>query len=518
MIARRLSLVAGALALTAGACSSSDSDASGDPAATTPTTTGTTEPGTTGPSSTGTGGTETDHQAASGEVDVFDASVVHDISISFDQADYDAMLASYRDTGEKEWMEATVTIDGQTFERVGLRLKGNSSLAGLGGRGPGGGGRPDAGNDETTGTVADPPQGGGGGLPEFGGASADSPQDLPWLIRLDEYVEGQTYQGYEDFVVRSNNSETALNEAVSLALLDEAGLASQEAIATRFSVNGSDAVLRLVVEHPDDDQWYETWFDGNGALYKAESTGDWSYRGDDPASYEEVFDQEGGSEIADLTPLIDFLQFINESDDATFAAELPERLDVDAFATYLAMMELIGNFDDIDGPGNNAYLWWDAATEQFTIVPWDMNLSLGSGMGGPGGGLPGGGGFPGGRGGPPDGTLPEGMEPPGGTLPEGMEPPGGSLPEGVEPGQGGFPGGGFGGRSNPLVERFLANDEFNALYERRLAELEEQLVTSGTADTILAGWVEVLTTQAGDVVAADVVESEASSIREFLTG
>ena len=148
-----------------------------------------------------------------------------------------------------------------------------------------------------------------------------------------------------------------------------------------------------------------------------------------------------------------------------------------------------------------------------------MNLAFGSGMGGPGGGLPGGGGFPGGRGGPPDGTLPEGMEPPGGTLPEGMEPPGGSLPEGMDPRQGGFPGGGgFGGRSNPLVERFLANDEFNALYERRLAELEEQLVTSGTADTILAGWVEVLTTQAGDVVAADVVESEASSIREFLTG
>ena len=170
-------------------------------------------------------------------------------------------------------------------------------------------------------------------MAEFGGASADEPENLPWLIRLDEFVEDQTYQGYEDFVVRSNNTETSLNEAVTLTLLSDAGLASQDAIATRFSVNDSDEVLRLVVEHPDDDEWYETTFDGDGALYKAESTGDWSYRGDDPASYDEVFDQEGGSDVADLTPLIEFLDFINNSDDATFAAELPDRLDVDAFAT-----------------------------------------------------------------------------------------------------------------------------------------------------------------------------------------
>ena len=29
---------------------------------------------------------------------------------------------------EKEWIEATVTIDGEVVERAGLRLKGNSSL------------------------------------------------------------------------------------------------------------------------------------------------------------------------------------------------------------------------------------------------------------------------------------------------------------------------------------------------------------------------------------------------------
>ena len=57
--------------------------------------------------------------------------MVHDIEVSYDQADYEAMIDAYVETGEKEWIEATVTIDGVTYEQVGLRLKGNSSLRGL---------------------------------------------------------------------------------------------------------------------------------------------------------------------------------------------------------------------------------------------------------------------------------------------------------------------------------------------------------------------------------------------------
>ena len=187
------------------------------------------------------------------------------------------------------------------------------------------------------------------------------------------------------------------------------------------------------------------------------------------------------------------------------------------------MMELIGNGDDIDGPGNNAYLWWDADTEQFTIVPWDMNLSLGSGFGGPRGGA--GGGAPG-QMVPPGGEPPEGFEPPGGTFPEGMEPPPGGFPapgdntDTAGSGSGaptqGMPRGGFGGRTNPLVERFLANDEFAARYEARLAELRADLVDSGTAQTILDQWTQTLSTQAADLVSADVVQSEATNIEQFL--
>lgn len=423
-----------------------------------------------------TGGAEDSASAV-----VFDASYVHEISVSFDQGAYEDLVDTYEETGEKIWIEATVTIDGETYESAGLRLKGNSSLRGLGGGGFGGRGQ--------------------------SGDSTDTsqPEDLPWLIKLDKYIENQDHQGVSDFVVRSSTSETALNEAVALELLELAGLAPQDAIYASFSVNDSTPALRLVIEHPDD-TWMAENFDSGGALYKAEASGGYQYRGSDPGEYDEVFDQEAGADNADLSPLIEFLDFINNSDDATFNEELADRLDVDEFATYLAMQELINNFDDIDGPGNNSYLYYDTATGMFTVVAWDHNLAFG-GFGG--------GGFPGG-----------GPEFPGGDPDEGFGAPDEDGRGGIGPGGGeddGFGGrdedgpGGFGPGGNVLVERFLANEEWNALYEQKLAELTEQLIDSGTAQQVLDDWVDLLTSEATDLVSESTVAQEADQIAAYLS-
>ncbi|MEM8902275.1 MAG: CotH kinase family protein [Actinomycetota bacterium] len=388
----------------------------------------------------------------SDDVALFDSSVVHDIEIELDEEDYAQMIETYETTGEKDWISVTVTIDGTTIEDAGLRLKGNSSLFGL-----------------TTET-------------------ADAPEELPWLVQLDEFVDDQSYQGYTDLVIRSNSTETAMNEAVAVELLGVAGLATQEAIATTLTVNGGETELRLAMEHPDE-IWAEDEFgDDDGLLYKADSEGDYSYRGDDPDAYDDVFDQKAGDD--DLEPLIEFLDFVNNADDATFAAELGDHLDVDDFATYLAFQELIGNFDDIDGPGNNSYLYLDPDTDRFTVVNWDLNLAFdtanvsggGPGLGGPGVGGPGG---DAGRGGPPVGG------------------PGG-------------PGGAFGG--NVLSERFLADDDFAALYEEALVELRAAMYDSGAANDIVTTWTEVLTDQASELVDVSTIEAEAAAILVSIQG
>lgn len=417
---------------------------------------------------------------------VWDSSVLHTIEVDYDAGDYESLISAYLQSGEKVWISATVTIDGETFENVGLKLKGNSSLRGL---------------DEE---------------------QAESPEDLPWIISLDKYVDGQSLDGASEFAVRSNSAEASLNEALALDILDATGLAAEQTIAVSFSAGDSDPALRLVVENPD-----EAWMKrelGDGSLYKAESTGDWSYRGDDPDEYATSFDQKGGDD--DLTPLIAFLEFINDSDDEEFAASLSEWLDVEAFATYLAFQDLVQNTDDIDGPGNNAYLYWDPETALMTVVNWDLNLAYGS-M--PGGGM---GGFwersdaGAGGGGMPEGERPEGFEP--GELPEGFDPS--DMPEGFEPGDlsedidpselpADRAGGGMGGMGGGtvLVERFLEVPEFQALYDAALADLEAQWYDSGEAAELLGEWTDLLTSDASHLVDPATVETEEAELLARLT-
>ena len=399
--------------------------------------------------------------------DVLDETRVHSISIEVDEATLQKMIKTYLDSGEKEWVKATVTIDGQTFENVGIKLKGNSSLRQI---------------------------------------TVDTPaQELPLRIRLDKYVDDQFVDGYSDFTVRSSSSETAMNEAVALDLLTDAGLASEEAVATRFSVNGSDQELRLTVQNLDD-TWVEQNFPDAGedsVLYKSDADGDWTWRGDD-GDYTSSFEVESGEE--NYAPLVELLDLVNNGTAEEIAEKLPSMLDVEAFATYLAYEEVIDNFDDIDGPGNNSYLFWNSSTQQFTVVAWDHNLAFG---GSPGDGQQGGGN----RGESNEGGGFQGGERPAGDTPS-------QLPSGAPDQQqtgeqkAGDRGGQAGsrGKENPLSTTFLANAEWKALYEQAKTELRADLIDDGTLTETVDAWSELLTSGASDLASTETITSEADQI------
>lgn len=384
------------------------------------------------------------------------AGAIHQVTIAFAAADYQAMLAAYLRDESKQWLTATVTIDGAEHPDAGIRLKGNSSLKGV-----------------TTSSKA---------------------EELPWLVRLDKTTQGANHDGMTEFVIRSNSSKTALNEAVALDLLAAAGLPSERVAYVSLTVNGSDPVLRLTVENLGD-AWVARTFPAAGLLYKAEATGDYSWRGRDAASYDEVFDQETGAD--DLTPLIEFLDFVNNAKDAAFVSDLGKHLDVAAFTSYLALQALIDNFDDIDGPGNNSFLWWDRAADRFTVVAWDHNLAFGL--------------RPGGAGGPAAGGRTMGGSPGTGAAPVGQPPSGqrGGPPAGG--------GGGPGGKANPLVTRFTSLLDGQAKVTAAQAVLKADLYTSGRASSSLDAWSALLTAQAAALVPAATLASERDAVAAYFS-
>ncbi|MGA5627747.1 CotH kinase family protein [Streptomyces cellulosae] len=506
-----------------------------------------------------------------GTVGLYDASVPHSIEVTYRQADFDKMMKEFKEDGTKDYIEADLVIDGVALNDVGLRLKGNSTLQSLrGNRGMPGGGRdlPEGAQEAPGRAGAEGGAGGPGGAGGVGGAggaegaggaggaagpggmggggmtqydlSAEKPEELPWLVKIDEYIEGRAYQGEREISLRPGvDGQVPLNEALSLALTDESGQKAERYSFTRFTVNNRPTVTRLMVEAPDT-EYAEEVEDGNGVLYKARAGSSFTYRGDDPTEYESDFRQLNKKGSQDLEPVMRLIKWVDGATDEEFARDLDTYVDVESLASYVAAQNLLLNFDDMAGPGKNYLLWYDLDTKKFSVLGWDYNLTFSGdatagpddsvGMGGGGmrpgagnagagngtgggtadGGTTGGGTSTGGTGaqeppaGMPEGFpegMPEGMPegfPEG--MPEGMPQgfPGGTAGDGGTAGNGtagngtagngGTPGddtnrgGGPGFAGHPLKTKFLASDAFDEVYKKAYRELYKTFYASGTAE------------------------------------
>ena len=162
------------------------------------------------------------------------------------------------------------------------------------------------------------------------------------------------------------------------------------------------------------------------------------------------------------------------------------------FARYTATMNLLVNGDDMAGPGQNYYLWYDLGTKKISVISWDLNLAMtGNAAASPDEQLSIGGGGNGAGGG-------------GGGA---MRPPGQNDDAGAP-----LAGSGRGG--NELKERFLASAAFQTAYDDAYAELYQQLYASGTAAGLLDAIAAVV--PSSDGLTADELAAETETLRTFL--
>lgn len=460
------------------------------------------------------------------QVNLFDGSTVHTIQIIISEDDYQQMITTYQQTGGKDYFHASVIIDGVRVENVGLRLKGNASLrSALGGMGGGGmpGRLPFGDNMPSLGQEGDLPQFDPENLPRFNqdgtlpqfdpdelpnfgqrgaapggrvqpeGALPNIPggeqmpravgrmgqnSQIPFLIKFDEFVSGQTYQGYTRLAIRSSGisyNAAMLQEPVTNSVFRLAGLPAAQTAYAGVQING-DAEQLFIISEVLDETYLESYFvNPDGVLYKAELNATMSYQGEDPSAYANSFTQETRRQDADFAPLISFLRFISESDDATFANQLPDFLDVDSFATYLAINNLLVNTDSMAGMGNNFYFYYDDISERMTVLYWDGNESLSQLGGGVNYDLY----FQGGSG----------------------------------------PGGRLSGGSNQLIYRFLGNPTYKALYETKLQQVYQQVFVSGAIEAQIDAYINVVSqaNQVRDLVDQASYDQAVADVLDFIS-
>lgn len=434
-----------------------------------------------------TGGAASQQYTSS--IPLFDGSLVHSVQLLMDDETYDSMITTFRQTGEKEYFHADVVIDGIKITDVGVRLKGNASLRtalGVGFGGPGGfGGQP--GQDPPSPAQGQPNRPGAANQPA-GGPGGGRNTQVPLMIKFDEFVAGQKYQGYDRIAIRSsgiNYDASMLQEPVTNSMLALIGMPATRTAYTGFQRNSEPERLFTISEVIEESFIEEHFANNGGVLYKAELMANLSYQGEDPSAYARSFTQETRVNDADLAPLIKFLKFISQANDSEFEQRLDEYLDVDAFAAYLAFNNLLVNTDSMAGMGNNFYLYYDNETGRMTILMWDANEGLGK---------HGAGGFDR-RGSSADSASYDIYS---------------IAPVRAGPG--------MRGGSNPLLTRFMASPKFKALFEQQARVIYRKIFASGAIEAQIEAYTRVVrqANASRSLVETSAYDSAVASVKDFV--
>lgn len=257
------------------------------------------------------------------------------------------------------WVEATIEFNGETWEHVGFRLKGNSSLKS-----------------------------------SWGSGSIKLPFKLDFDEFEDEYqeTENQRFYGFKQLTFSSNFSDSSyLKEKLAADIFRDAGVPStQTAFYAVYLDYGEGLVytgLYTAVEVVDDTLIQTQFEDDSGNVYKPSGAAATFTAG---TFNEEQYDKETNQDEADYSDLQALLDALHSdlrlTDAQAWRAELESIFDVDNFLQWLAVNTIMQNWDTYGSMSHNYYLYHDPASGQLVWIPWDNNQSFSSrgGMGGGG--------------------------------------------------------------------------------------------------------------------------------------
>ncbi|MFK8001049.1 MAG: CotH kinase family protein [Polyangiales bacterium] len=244
------------------------------------------------------------------------------------------------------WTEATLTFDGAAWNHVGIRYKGNSSLQSAA-------------------------RGGG---------------KYPFKLDFDEWedtypaVDNQRFFGFKQLNLSSNfNDSSFMREKVASDLFLAFGVpAARTAFCEVYLDRGAGpefmGVYTLVEEI--DDTAYETLFvSDEGNLYKPDGDAASFALGTYDESEMDLKTNEEEADYSDVRALYDVLHDAQRTEDeAAWTAALEAVFDVDGFLRYLAVNQVIQNWDTYGQMTHNYFLYQDEGTLHW--IAWDNNESL----------------------------------------------------------------------------------------------------------------------------------------------
>lgn len=321
---------------------------------------------------------------------IFDTSKVHSINIEME--DWDGFIQNCED---KEYVECSVTIDGEKIEDVGIRAKGKSSLDRV---------------------------------------SSSNSNRYSFKIEFDQYDDSKNYHGLDKLNLNNIISDpTYMKDYIVYQAMDEFGVDAPLCSYAYITVNGEDWGLYLAIEGVEESFLQRNYGSNYGELYKPDSTnkekdnlqdddnfntkdaqnqtnqdvpvnktanpdfnmeetpkqaapnggGDMKgdigsddvklkYIDDNPESYSNIFENAKTDVTeADQQRLIASLKALNQGEN------IEEIVDVDKVIRYFVVHNFVCNGDSYTGTSvHNYYLYEEDG--KLCMIPWDYNEAFGT--------------------------------------------------------------------------------------------------------------------------------------------
>lgn len=288
---------------------------------------------------------------------------VLDLRIDFQPGVWKTLLEDWQKNAKKTEHPAAFQHDGEKLASIGVRLKGLNSM----------------------------------GIPP------DVPVDLagkyPLKLDFDQYG-GPRFHGVEALSLNTMAQDPSLmRERLGYRMYQAMKVPATRTAYAKVQVDGVPVGL-YTVAHPIDKRFLTEHFGkagdaDEGNLYKCVYNQHGicllPWLGKDKAAYYKTDCVSGFDECGlvqktnekdpaqnDYADLIHFLDVLHHAPQETFAQDIAEVFDVDAFLRLSAVAFAISNHDSYFGKGHNYYLYRRPDTGKFVMIPWDLDLTYGT--------------------------------------------------------------------------------------------------------------------------------------------
>ncbi|MBN2445589.1 MAG: CotH kinase family protein, partial [Phycisphaerae bacterium] len=226
------------------------------------------------------------------------------------------------------------------------------------------------------------------GIRPRGNTSRDSIKKS-WKLDFNDLVPDRQFHELESLNINGEHNDVSITRSkLAWDLYKRMGVPSPRATHVQIKINDGTYVegVHVCVEQIDE-ELAENWF-GNkdGNLYKCRYQGaraDLRYVAPGtPETYQnlgggETYEEHNNDPNSDFTDLANFIDFINNTDDAAFAAGIVQRFSVDNFLRAMAVDVTMGHWDNYWYGANNYYLYHNEDTDRFEYIPYDLDNTYG---------------------------------------------------------------------------------------------------------------------------------------------